>query len=135
MKRPSKATRWRLLVWLGLVLWLSGCVGAVDPTPTATPTPDPLVVQGKQVFQQECAICHATVPETIIRGPSLAGIASRASTRVVGLDARGYLYTSILNPSAYLVEGFQDLMPADLGKRLTGPELDAVVAYLLTFAP
>lgn len=131
------AARRRRSLWLGmgLVVWLASCAGPVEPTPTATPTPDPVVAQGKQVFQQQCAICHATAPETIIRGPSLAGVAVRAAARVPGLDARNYLYTSILNPSAYVVEGFEDLMPADLGKQLTGAELDAVVAYLLTFDP
>jgi hypothetical protein len=30
------------------------------------------------------------------------------------------------------VDGFDNLMPENLGKKLTGEELDAVVAYLMT---
>lgn len=71
----------------------------------------------------------------IIRGPSLFGVAGRAGQRVSGMDARSYMYNSILNPTAYMVDGFQNLMPTDLGKTLTGEELDAVVAYLFTLQP
>ncbi|MBK8431610.1 MAG: hypothetical protein IPL28_10120 [Chloroflexi bacterium] len=63
----------------------------------------------------------------------MKGVGNRAAERVPGQDARTYLMTSILNPSAYLVEGFQDgLMPANLAKKLTGEELDGVIEYLLT---
>ena len=68
----------------------------------------------------------------MIVGPSLAGIAERAPTRVDGLTAQEYVEISIVRPDAYLVEGFDDVMPANLGKKLTGDELDALVAYLLT---
>jgi hypothetical protein len=37
-----------------------------------------------------------------------------------------------MQPDAYLVEGFENLMPASLSKQLTGEELDAVIAYLQT---
>lgn len=65
-------------------------------------------------------------------GPSLAGIAIQAGQRVSGESAEQYLRTSILQPEAYLVSGFEPLMPADLSKRLTGEDFDALVAYLLT---
>lgn len=90
------------------------------------------IEEGKRLFSRHCASCHATEPETVIVGPSLAGIAGRAETRVDGLAAREYIELSIVRPDAYLVEGFDDVMPANLGKRLTGEELDALVAYLLT---
>ncbi len=86
---------------------------------------------GKRVFEAHCAACHSLAPGVTLVGPSLAGIAVQAATRVDGLDARGYLYTSILRPGAYLVEGFQDLMPSTLAKTLSGEEIDAVVAFLL----
>ncbi len=62
----------------------------------------------------------------------MAGIASRAANRVAGQDSQRYIYTSILNPDDYLVDGFDNLMPTSLGKQLTGEELDTVVAYLMT---
>lgn len=108
--------------------FLVGC-GQGDSSPTATL--DPQVAEGKRVFSQNCGSCHAIDPDTVIVGPSLAGIAGRAETRLVGVSGRDYLLQSILNPEAYLVEGFDKLMPTDFGKRLTGEELDALLAYLL----
>ena len=65
-------------------------------------------------------------------GPSLAGVATRAETRVNGDDARAYIETSILNPSAYVVDGFKDVMPKNFGKDLTSDDFNAIVAFLLT---
>lgn len=122
---------WRA-TWLagGLLVWLLIGCGTASPPPT--PTLEPLARAGLAVFTANCAICHALTPETVIRGPSLHGIATRAGTRVAGQDARTYLYSSILHPGDYLVDGFENLMPTTLGKDLTGEELDSVVAFLLT---
>ncbi len=67
-----------------------------------------------------------------VKGPSLAGVGTRAETRVDGYDARAYIETSILNPGAYIVEGFNDVMPKNFGKDLISADFDAVVAYLLS---
>lgn len=119
---------WLIIGWL--VLLLMGCGGG-ETAVSATPTLSPQAVQGQQVFTHKCGSCHSFSPDTIIVGPSLAGVASRASSRVAGQDAQTYLLTSILRPGDYLVEGFDNLMPATFGKQLTGEEIDALVAYLL----
>ena len=116
------------LVW-ALSLLLTACGGGSPPEPT--PTRDPLVVQGESVFNLHCATCHAVVPDTIIVGPSLAGIAGRAAYDA-NLTAKQYIELSILRPDAFLAPGFADAMPADLSKKLTNEEFNAVVAYLLT---
>lgn len=108
---------------------LAACGGADAPTPA--PTLDPELARGKRVFEIQCGACHSVSPDTTLVGPSLAGIATTAASRVDGLDARAYLYTSIMRPGDYLVEGFQDLMPSTLAKSLSGEDIDAVVAYLL----
>jgi polar amino acid transport system substrate-binding protein len=64
-------------------------------------------------------------------GPNLDGIGARAATRVSDLSAVAYLRESILDPGAYIVEGYSDLMPSNYGSRFTQQELDALVAYLL----
>jgi len=87
---------------------------------------------GERLFIQNCAACHATIPETIIVGPSLAGIAVSAEGKVPGQDARSYMESSILEPSEYINDGFNDLMPKTFGKTLTGEELDSLLAYLFT---
>ncbi len=113
------------------LLFLAACGGETETAPP-TPTLSPQVQMGKQVFSRNCGSCHSTTPDTIIVGPSLAGVATRAETRVDGFDAYTYLITSVMQPDAYLVQGFENLMPNNLSKQLTGEELDAVVAYLQT---
>ena len=121
-----------LILVLIMTCALAACSDSAAEPP-ATPTLEPVLATGKQVFVTHCGACHSTAVETVIVGPSLAGIATRGADRVDGLDARTYLYSSVMQPSDYVVEGYEDLMPKDLAKKLTGEELDAVVAYLLTF--
>lgn len=111
-----------------LVILLSAC-GSEEVNPA---TLSAQAMAGERLFIQNCASCHATSPDTIIVGPSLAGVAQSAENKVSGLDARSYIETSILEPDAYINEGFNDLMPRTFGKTLTGEELDSLVAYLLT---
>ena len=121
------------LLALGLLLvLLVACGGAAADEPPPTPTLVPQLAAGQRVFVTHCGACHSISADTVIVGPSLAGIAARGGQRVDGLDARAYVYSSVLQPSDHLVEGFDDLMPQDLAKKLTGEELDAVVAYVLT---
>jgi nitric oxide reductase subunit C len=122
---------WRWIIVFGVLLGLSACGGGATE-PAATPTMSAEAAAGELVFVRECARCHSTVDEAVIVGPSLAGVATRAGGRVAGQDAHAYLLTSIMRPGDYLVEGYQDLMPQDLAKSLTGEEIDQVVAYLLT---
>ena len=111
-------------------LLMAACsTSSEQPEPTLTPQQQ----QGQAVFNLRCAQCHATVPDTIVIGPSLYGIATRAETRVEGYDAEAYIERSILIPSFYLVEGFVDTMPTNFGKELTSEELSAIVSYLMTF--
>lgn len=109
---------------------LSACSAALPVEPT--PTPDPLVVQGQQVFNAKCATCHALVPEAIIIGPSLAGLATRAETRVEGQTADEYIQLSILRPGDYVVEGYNDVMITNFSKELTSEDMNALVAFLMT---
>ncbi len=87
---------------------------------------------GQQLFTLYCASCHATSGDAVIVGPSLAGIAPRAQTRVAGMDADAYIRQSILQPSAFVVPGFDDLMPKTWAQVLSDEELDALVTFLLT---
>ena len=125
--------RYWILILCGVLLF-AACNSRGESTPAAPPTTplSPEAARGKTVFSQNCGSCHSTIPETVIVGPSLAGIATRAETRKSGQDGRTYIYTSILQPGDFLVEGYDNLMPATFGKQLTGEDLDAVVAYLMT---
>lgn len=80
-----------------------------------------------------CQICHSLEPGVQLVGPSLAGVATRAETRVPGMTAEQYLMQSLVDPNAYVVEGFQPgQMRPDLAQALTQQELDDLVAFLLT---
>ncbi len=106
--------------------------GGGPAAPPPPPTLPPEVAAGQKVFVAHCGACHSPTADTVIVGPALAGIAAHGASRVDGLDARAYVYSSILQPSDFLVPGFDDLMPKDLAKKLTGEELDSVVAYVLS---
>ena len=111
--------------------FLAACsTSTTEPAPTLTPQQQ----QGQAVYNLRCAQCHATVPDTVVIGPSLYGIATRAGARVEGYDAEAYIERSILVPTDYIVEGFTETtMPTNFGKELTSEELSAVVSYLMTF--
>lgn len=119
------------LSFISLILFALSACSAISPA-APTPTPDPLVVQGQQVFNAKCATCHALVPDTIIIGPSLARIATSAETRVKGQTADEYIQLSILRPGDYLVEGFNNVMITNFSKELTNEDMNALVAFLLT---
>ena len=120
----------KVTLFLFAALFMAACSTSSEQIqPTLTPQQQ----QGQAVFNLRCAQCHATVPDTIVIGPSLYGIATRAETRVEGYDAEAYIERSILIPDFYLVEGFVDTMPTNFGKELTSEELSAVISYLMTF--
>lgn len=129
-----RISRRSLIPALLFCLWpaLVACGGGEETAAAPEPTLAPEVAAGQRVFVAHCGACHSATPGTVIVGPSLAGMAATGATRVDGLDARAYVYSSILQPSDYLVAGFDDLMPKDLAKKLTGEELDSVVAYVLS---
>jgi mono/diheme cytochrome c family protein len=119
------------LILAATLLAACGSPGGNNSAPEA-PTLSEQETHGQQLFSQYCAACHSTVGDAVIVGPAMAGVATRAETRVAGLSAHDYMAESILDPSAYLVPGFDDLMPKTWGKTLTGEELDALVAFMLT---
>ncbi|MCB0101569.1 MAG: cytochrome c [Anaerolineales bacterium] len=118
------------ILLIAAVLFLSAC--SSTPTVAPMPTLDPIAKQGQAVFNARCATCHALVPDTIIIGPSLYGIATRAETRVEGQTAEEYITMSILRPGDYVVEGFNNVMITNLAKEITSEEMNSLVAFLLT---
>ncbi len=119
-------------------------VGGAAPEPASN---DPVAV-GQALFGGSppgCFACHSTAPGVNLVGPSLAGIAATAATRVQAADyhgkatdAAGYIRESILNPNAYVVPGptysgnGQSIMPPGFDQSLQPAQIDALVAYLIT---
>jgi nitric oxide reductase subunit C len=111
---------------------LVGCATSGQSAPIETPTFTSEQALGEQVFEHHCQSCHSTIPDSIVVGPSLAGVAQRAANRIEGMNWRDYIEMSISQPSDYLVEGYPDLMPSTLSDILSKEEVEAVLAYLMT---
>lgn len=128
-----------LITVLILTIIMAACSSAAAVEPETVGDPE----KGRENFENaqrnRCASCH----KSDVEGPSMLGISERAGKRVPGLSAVEYLEQSILEPSAFVVEGYQnrmkvyrivnsdevDYMFADM---LTQEELDDLIAYLLT---
>lgn len=123
---------WGLACGLVLLsLALAGCAAGAPSALLATPTFTVREQQGERLFVQRCASCHSTIADTVVVGPSLAGVGSRAGQRMEGVSASEYLRQSIKAPAAYLVPGYRDQMPGSLAEALSEEEIDALLAYLM----
>jgi mono/diheme cytochrome c family protein len=88
--------------------------------------------RGEQVFDgEQCRACHVEHPV----GPGFPGdppLATAAATRRPDYPADLYLYESIVAPSAYVVEGYEEgVMPDSYAQTLTQQEQADLVAYLM----
>jgi len=127
----------------------------VASPPPATPTPYPtptiamipadsvsnvasedlvaVLIGGEGIFAGKgCAGCHSidglegAVGQV---GPNLTKIGTVADTRVPGMNARGYIEESIMNPSNFVVDGFAPVMP-NLMSSFNKGEFEELVDYL-----
>lgn len=96
-------------------------------------TPEQLVKAGEEIYKGKgtCEVCHR-IGQKGTRAPDLAGIGGTAAKRKPGMNAKAYLIESLVNPAAYLVEGYPAIMPKvdkpPIG--LNRSELWALTAYL-----
>lgn len=80
-----------------------------------------------------CFTCHNVDSEEKKIGPGQLHIGERAATRIEGLSAAQYIYNSITDPNAYIVEGFvENLMPSNYTDLLTEQEIYDIIAYMFT---
>ena len=124
----SKKIYWFSSLALLMGLLLSACGGGGDGAGTG----EELFAQPIIGTQAGCSTCHSVQPDTIIVGPSLAGIGTTADTRVSGQSAEDYIRESIVDPEAYVVEGYQSgTMPQVWADELSDEQLDQLIAYLV----
>jgi mono/diheme cytochrome c family protein len=105
---------------------------ATTAAPTAGAPDAATIALGRKVFAAStCGGCHtlkdAGASATV--GPNLDKLAADAKTAGKALDA--YVRESIVNPAAYVVPGFQNVMTSTFGQTLKPAELKALIAYLL----
>jgi hypothetical protein len=79
---------------------------------TGNVTPAQLVKAGEEIYKGKgtCEVCHR-IGQKGTRAPDLAGIGGRAARAKPGSTAKQYLIESLLNPSAFVVEGYPPIMP------------------------
>jgi nitric oxide reductase subunit C len=127
-----------LLVILVMVtsLLLAACGGGGEQASTGGCD----LAQSEELFKQTvigsqpgCGTCHSLEEGVVLVGPSLAGIGTRAATTVEGQSAAEYIETSIVNPDAYLAEGFAaGTMPSVWADELSDEQIKCLVSYLET---
>lgn len=98
--------------------------------------------RGVQLFREgiheapPCVSCHQTVEGGgFSLGPNLAGIVNRATTRTSAMTVEDYLRASILEPGAYLVPGYRNIMYPDYAAHLSAQDVADLIAFLLTLEP
>jgi mono/diheme cytochrome c family protein len=90
---------------------------------------------GREIFTSTgCGSCHtfSDAGTTSAVGPNLDELADVAADRKPRLDAEGYVEEAIVDPPAFVVDGFDgNIMPATYKDQLTPEEIDTLVQYLL----
>lgn len=90
--------------------------------------------RGKALFNDPsagCYLCHAIGGAGGTRGPDLSHVATMASKRRPGMAAEDYLKESLLNPGAYVVPTYDNIMPP-ITQRLPPEKLSDLLNYLMT---
>ncbi len=101
-----------------------------------TITPEELIQTGEKIVfgKGSCMVCHPVKPEAGMRAPAMAAIGKEMEkeARERGITVEEHVFEALVNPSKYLVKGYEDMMsPAqDPPTSLTDAELIAVAAYL-----
>ena len=108
--------------------------GTVEVAPTPVPTgPRP----PQELFTaMGCIGCHnIDQPQTDTNkgpvAPNMANLYETAGTRVAGEDAATYVHTSIINPTAFTVAGYNPVMPADFTTKMSEEEITSLVNWIL----
>jgi mono/diheme cytochrome c family protein len=76
-------------------------------------TPAQLIKAGEEIYKTKgtCEICHR-IGQKGTRAPDLAGVGARAAKTKPGMTAKAYILESLIQPQAFVVEGYPPIMPA-----------------------
>jgi mono/diheme cytochrome c family protein len=118
-------------------LLIAACSPTASGADSAVTLPPGDAGRGAALFDQSingappCATCH-TLDGTVRAGPSMQGYADHAAAHAGDASLEDYTYTSIVQPAAYVVEGFSNIMYAQYDRQLTPQQIADLIAYLLT---
>jgi len=97
-------------------------------------TPEQLVRAGEQVFNGigGCTTCHGLgtrAPNLLTDEKGAGPIGARCGKRETGKSCKAYLYESLTQPGAFVVTGYEPIMP-DMSRTLSPQQIWAVIAFL-----
>jgi mono/diheme cytochrome c family protein len=97
-------------------------------------TPEALVAAGEKVFNGAggCTTCHGLgtrAPNLLTDEKGQGSIGARCGRRKPGMDCKAYLYESLVKPGAFVVPGYEPIMP-EMRRQLSEDQIWAVVAFL-----
>jgi mono/diheme cytochrome c family protein len=100
----------------------------------ANVTPEQLVSAGDQLYHGAggCTACHGLgtrAPNLLTDEKGQGPIGARCGKRESGKDCKAYIYESLTSPRAYVVSGYEPIMP-EMGRTLSPQQLWALVAFL-----
>ncbi len=96
-----------------------------------------LVAAGEELYAGAggCTACHGLgtrAPNLLTDAGGQGAIGARCGQRVEGESCKDYLHRSMTEPNAFVVEGFQPIMP-DIRRTLSEVQIWAIIAYLQSF--
>ena len=100
----------------------------------ANVTPEQLVSAGDQLFHGAggCTACHGLgtrAPNLLTDEKGQGPIGARCGKRESGKSCKAYLFESLTAPGAYVVQGYEPIMP-DLSRTLSPQQIWALIAFL-----
>src|SRR5919206_4045986 len=101
---------------------------------TSDVSPEALVSAGERVYNGAggCTACHGLgtrAPNLLTDQAGQGPIGVRCGKRKPGMDCKAYLYESLTNPTAFVVPGFEPIMP-DMRRQLSDDQIWAAIAFL-----
>ena len=100
----------------------------------ANVTPEQLTNAGDQLYHGAggCTACHGLgtrAPNLLTDEKGQGPIGARCGKREPGKDCKAYLYESLTSPRAFVVSGYEPIMP-EMGRILSPQQIWALVAFL-----
>src|SRR5689334_730264 len=100
----------------------------------ANVTPEQLTNAGDQLYHGAggCTACHGLgtrAPNLLTDEKGQGPIGARCGKREAGKDCKAYIYESLTSPKAYVVQGYEPIMP-EMGRILSPQQIWALVAFL-----